>query len=540
MDELERLQDDDVEVEESEDQLPGPETDEALAEEATDRDKAGGMVDLQLEHGSHDHGYDEPPSRVDDEYDEGKKGKAKAPAVTLGSVRFSDDAKLLKVRRNKSTLEKGASGIHVTKIQQALAELGHLDGAKVTGTYDKDTVAAVKLFQAAKGLAEDGVLGFETMRELDAAFGGYSVEAGRAQGKAGPLATEGVPYDVTKTPKELLEGTHKPTKKEAKAFAKAISTEQVADSSGKLPKFKNKVKGKTYESRLEALVDKLIDNQLVWAKESDTARSAGHMYDWGDINKVATESKLATDGVFGKYARGAALSGTGVAPNIKDAWEHKEKELKADPAVADEWAMWRVEKLLTGSKAVRALDDEHGAIQSRSKEKVIVDAVHTRLATARKADLVLIHKAWPAFASGNDVFIQRIQERDSKGGVDNAKGRDYMWEMFQTVIHEYIHTLEHPEHVKYRGGMEQQKGGFTLREGVTDYFTKIAYNATPKSDTLRKAIEGPFHENGVVHAVPELTTYGESVNAERGAAIVGFDNMAAAFFLGHVDLIGKT
>lgn len=28
-----------------------------------------------------------------------------------------------------------------------------------------------------------------------------------------------------------------------------------------------------------------------------------------------------------------------------------------------------------------------------------------------------------------------------------------------------------------------------------------------------------------------LTTYGESENAERGAANVGFDNMAAAFFL---------
>lgn len=533
MEEREWSEDEDVEAEEESDRLPEAESDEELAQEGDDQERARGLVDLQLEHDDH---HDEPARREDQEYEEGKK-KAKAPAVTLTSVRFSDDATLLKVRRNKLSLQKGASGLHVTKIQQALAELGHLDGAKVTGKYDADTIAAVKAFQTAKGLDDDGELGFGTMRELDAAFSDYSVEAGRAQGKTpSTLPTEGVPNDVTKTPPELLVGTHKPTAKETKAFNKAISTEQVADSKGRLPRFKKK---KQYEAKLEALVESLIDGQLAWAKASDTARTAGHMYDWGDIDKVAKESKKATDGVFGKYAVGTALTGTGVAPNIKDAWDHKEKELAADPAVADDWAMWRVEKLLTGSKQVRALDEKHGAIQSRPKEKVIVDRVHTKLATSRKADLVLIHKAWPAFASGNDVFIQRIQERDAKGNVDNAKGRDYMWDMFQTVIHEYIHTLEHPDHQAYRGGMEQQKGGFTLREGVTDYFTKIAYNATPKTDALRTAVEGPFHEPAVVHTIPALTTYGESVNAERGAAIVGFDNMAAAFFLGHLDLIGK-
>lgn len=115
-----------------------------------------------------------------------------------------------------------------------------------------------------------------------------------------------------------------------------------------------------------------------------------------------------------------------------------------------------------------------------------------------------------------------------------------MWKQFQTIIHEYIHTLEHPEHVKYRETIDEAKGGFTLREGTTDYFTKIAYNNTDRSDTtLRKGVEGPFHDPKVTQKIPDLTTYRQSANAERAASVVGLKNMCAGFFLGRVDLIGK-
>src|SRR5690606_13892102 len=104
--------------------------------------------------------------------------------------------------------------------------------------------------------------------------------------------------------------------------------------------------------------------------------------------------------IFGKYARGNPLQGTGPNANIKDAWETKEKQLAADPSLGDGWAEWRVEKLLTGNKAVKDLDKEHGAIQTRATEKAIVSRVRTKLATSRRDDLILIHNAWPAFASG--------------------------------------------------------------------------------------------------------------------------------------------
>jgi hypothetical protein len=437
-------------------------------------------------------------------------------------------------------LASGASGIAVTKVQRALAELGQ--AVTVTGTVDADTVSALKAFQHTKGIAETGSIDKATMLALDAAFTDYSAESKVLKSmKPSTKPTEGKPYDVGKAPKELLAGTHVPSATERAALSEALSTETKADpKTGAPPTFVEVVGGQKYGDRIEAAVNKVIDGQLAWAKPMEKDRKASHLYDWGDIEKVGVQSKAATDGSFGNYATGKPLKATGVDAKIKDAWEFKEKELAADPGAAGDAATWRVTKLLDGHASISAIDTEHGAIQTRAAEKAIVDAIRTKIATARKAELVLIHKAWPAFASGNDVFIQRIEKHDAKGGFDKAEGRTYMWKTFQTIIHEYIHTLEHSAHKTYRATLPAQKGGFTLREGTTDYFTKIAYNNTDRTDqTLRTNVEGPFREPTVVHPVPPLTTYRESANAERAAGIIGLPNLCGAFFLGQVELIGK-
>lgn len=458
----------------------------------------------------------------------------------IASIRFSDDAELVAVAEGKKTFKLGASGLHVRKVQRALAELGHLPHDKVTGTLDATTQAALKAFQTAKTIADSGEIDKPTMGALDGAFGAYAVEGAVLKGiTPSAMPTEGKPYDVGKAPKELTDGTHALSNAERDAFNEAISTETKAVG-GVLPAFKESVGGQTYGDRIEAEVTKQVDAYLARAKDAEKDRGAGHLYDWKDIEQVAVESKKATDATFGVYATGKPLKATGVDAKIKDAWENKEKQFKADPAEEDAAANWRVNKILTGSSRISKIDGEHGAVQSRAAEKAILAKVRAKIVGARKADLVLIHKWWPAYASGGDVFVQRIQDHDASGKFDKAEGRNYMWDMFQTVIHEYIHTLEHPEHVKYRKTLGEQKGGFTLREGTTDYFTKVTYNNTNKADpTLRQHVEGPFHEKGKTHPVPDLHTYRESQNAERAAGIVGIKNMCAGFFLGRVDLIGK-
>jgi hypothetical protein len=115
-----------------------------------------------------------------------------------------------------------------------------------------------------------------------------------------------------------------------------------------------------------------------------------------------------------------------------------------------------------------------------------------------------------------------------------------MWDLFQTVVHEYLHTLEHSRYRTYRESLGQQGGDFTLREGVTEYFTHTVLDAVTYDDALRTAVEGEFHDDTVQHPIPRYVGYGERANAEKLAGTVGARNVLAAFFLGDVEKIGGT
>jgi hypothetical protein len=153
---------------------------------------------------------------------------------------------------------------------------------------------------------------------------------------------------------------------------------------------------------------------------------------------------------------------------------------------------------------------------------------------AKRDDLLEIHKGWPAFASGGQVNIQRFKQ-DS-----DPANRDAMWHLFQTVVHEYLHTLEHSRYLGYRNTLGQQAGSFTLREGVVEYFTYTVLESVTYDDPLRAVVEGDYHDDTVTHPIPKYHGYGERANAEKLAGVVGARNVMTAFFLGDVENIGGT
>ena len=69
------------------------------------------------------------------------------------------------------TLSPGATGSEVKQLQQALAALGY-DPGTPDGNYGPSTQAAVSKFQAANGLATDGVVGPATLAKLQQALSG--------------------------------------------------------------------------------------------------------------------------------------------------------------------------------------------------------------------------------------------------------------------------------------------------------------------------------------------------------------------------------
>jgi hypothetical protein len=69
------------------------------------------------------------------------------------------------------TLSPGATGSEVKNLQQSLAALGY-DPGTPDGNYGPSTQAAVEKFQAANGLATDGVVGPATLAKLQQALSG--------------------------------------------------------------------------------------------------------------------------------------------------------------------------------------------------------------------------------------------------------------------------------------------------------------------------------------------------------------------------------
>lgn len=442
----------------------------------------------------------------------------------VNAIRFSEDATLEDISDGKKVLKEGDKEPAVIKITQAVSELGFYPISIIDERFDPPLTLAIEKYQIAKlpaGKAIKGQVDKITFTELDKEFQGtYFVEK-----------------DLLGKQKSahLLKGTDSLTAAEKKESERVISTEPpVNPVTGLPPVFKPSIVGKgKYEDRLRTIVDKEILSEYNSMGKGKAAAHANpsKIYDWKQIDTIAAESQKAVDTIFGEYKKGPAMKG-GVT--IMDAWADKEKQLAAGgKAKEDRSAAWRVNKILTGDSAVKALDREHGAIQSRAPEKAFVDAVRLAMLKKYRKELIETHKGWPGYEDSGRVFIQLFKAPTDAGNRRN------MWDYFQTFIHEYIHSSEHPDHIAYRTGKGEQKGGFVLREGTTDYFTKIVWNSITITPALRKTIEGPFHDPGIKFKIQSLNTYDESKNAERLAGVVGIRNLAAAFFLGKVDLIGK-
>jgi hypothetical protein len=182
---------------------------------------------------------------------------------------------------------------------------------------------------------------------------------------------------------------------------------------------------------------------------------------------------------------------------------------------------------------VAELNREHGADLTRSPEQGIATGVRDEIARRRTVELLEIHKGWPASAGNGQVHLQRFVRSDA------TQNRRQLWRLFQTIIHEYLHTLTHARYSRYAHSLGDPRG-HTLREGVTDVRTKAVWstvegNVTP---TLRQRVEGPYHDVATPIQPPPLSTYPQTRQAEQVISTCGLRNMYAAYFRGETHLIG--
>ena len=441
----------------------------------------------------------------------------------LESPRFAGNPSIEKVLNGKLLVGTGSNGAHVRIIQQALLDAGFaLPKFGVDGSFGAETKVAVIAFQKARGLIrkdQDGIVGKQTMEQLDTQYTGYSTENKLLAGK---------------TEAEVLKGTREITKQEKADVDEAMSTEVKVDPITKAEPVFDVANKDQYKKELRDATELIALGQYDRLGKGKAALRSDqkNLHDPKDLDNLGKTSKNETDKVYGGFKKGAPLS---YGTNIFDGWEKKQAELTGKSAalqdsIKKDWADWRIKKIVEGPD-LSPINEKYGAVQRRPVEAAIVRSVISELSLIHRDKLVQTHLGWPGFADDGKIFLQRYKSSNSE------ENRKYMWQNFGTIIHEYIHTLEDPRSRTYRQTLDDKKGGKVLREGVTDYFTKVVYkNVTFTNQSFRKSVEGPFYDPAKSDA-PQRGYYDEAKNAEKMAGIVGTNNLAASFFLGKIELI---
>jgi len=133
------------------------------------------------------------------------------------------------------------------------------------------------------------------------------------------------------------------------------------------------------------------------------------------------------------------------------------------------------------------------------------------------------------------VYLQRFKEATAD------KNREQLWTLFHTCIHEYMHSLTHPDYQKYAEGF-QSKGDEarynTLIEGMDEFFTETVRKTVAVTPALRTQVEGPYYDVKASPPTIDPAVYPSIAQAEQVVSIVGVRNAEVAYFKGEVKKIG--
>jgi hypothetical protein len=312
----------------------------------------------------------------------------------------------------------------------------------------------------------------------------------------------------------------------------------------------------TYEQKIRAHLPALVDEYyqgLVAGHGPAEHRDTAQTHTLVEFEAIGNVAKNETDGVFGRFYAPAdhpplradrpRRRGT-----VHDQFAETERRLarmtrgqRADMAKtlifyffqSDEWAR----RLNHDHDAAPRFDDDQHPLND---EATAIDTVATEFVRDRAnvTRLNEIDRNWPATAQGREVFFQLFRAPTPEAD------RLLLWEVFQTFIHEYLHTLAHGLYNSYAETFGSNSNEYnTLVEGVDSLLTEIVWTAIEGRVTdpaLRQAVEGPANAALPPIAVPHASQarYPSYTEALRLSDLAGIQNLYAAYFLGLVDRIG--
>ena len=440
----------------------------------------------------------------------------------------------------KADLQKKIDG--GTTVADLLAYLNGLQPAERTQAI-KD-LEAIRIDYSDRGVSPAAVSVMEqTLQNIY-----RDVAQKQAPGKTAP---EGGYTAASPAPPELMTGT-KALSPAEKATATGVLTP--TPSTGPLPAFHPDVVGKgNYEVRIKARVTTWINDtytQLVVGKGPAEHLSAAKTFPMSRFKEIGNAAREETDKVFGSYSRGKEFKTTGAGKNLIDQFDDEVSRniaLAAIPGELTKKAKSKVAYILNTDEEILKINKEHGAVPSRTTapavggdpEATILDRVQTTFASSHRTKLLEIDRNWDAAQAEGKVFVNRF-----KKGSD-FENRQMFWDVFQIMIHEYIHSLENDKYHDYAKSFGEDSEQYnTLVEGMASALAEIAWtNVAPSTPALRTKVEGaafaalPFDPT----TVPDMNNrrYASFDQAMKLMNVVGQQNVYAAFFLGKPELIGK-
>lgn len=290
--------------------------------------------------------------------------------------------------------------------------------------------------------------------------------------------------------------------------------------------------------------------------EREQAKAAGNVLSTQEQEGAGRAAKSSVDDVFGSLASAAVLTTSQEQARAAFNFTAGVNLLDAsDPAVRPpdpvDLAEWMSE---TDDDASEAQADHHFNRRRRGQGepaffRTMIDEFVA--SGSNRTDLERYDLFGFAFAlSGPRVLTQTAvvgsddfsDVPSTPGGLSEAE-RQMRWESWQTLVHEYIHTLAHPEFNRSHGGNR------ILVEGFCELFTKavlltagkIAAAQSDADPARRQEVEGGDVPGFEARFVPDFNpgSYASYLaRAEEIVAQVGMDAAESAFFLGHVELIG--
>jgi hypothetical protein len=361
--------------------------------------------------------------------------------------------------------------------------------------------------------------------------------------------------EVPASEAELIAGTTSTDPARATEIREALRPEVARTASGARVPFEATLAGESqsYEQKLAdwlaGHVDRAYD-RLVVGRGRAEHRDPSRTRPLSAFEEIGNVSRRETLRVFGSVLRNPApplrADRPGRRGNIHDQFADAEREQRRMSrrqrrGNAQELVLY----FFTSERWVRRLNRDHHAVPAfDDHNRPRNDEARAQLRVARQfvrnADHVRrlneIDRNWPGLQLGADIWVQRFR------GDTPERDRLLLWDIFQTLIHEYLHALAHRRYQDYAQTFGDRSNEYnTLIEGVDSLLTEIVWeDVIPRIASLRPEIEGPTYSALPAIDVPHASRrrYPSYTQALRLVDLVGISNVYAAYFVGLVDRIG--